>query len=346
MGGSLTTVTVNDPHEITPTMWEWFTPTPTSAITPPQFLARTYRAGDWRRYQIDKAAYETVASVGKIGPICFVQMADREATDMVLTSPGLEHYCLSFVQQGGGVLHRPGSGQDIAVDNDYGAIFQGHPHTVLQTGVGSMKVNVWIPAGLLRRQAATMLDGGNPGAVDLDAHIPAASGAGASLRRLTWSLLEELAHPDSLLSNAIGQAPAQELFLQSIVMAAMQVQPASLRRNGKAAAPGAVRRAEDYIRGNAQEVITVEDIANAAGCSVRALQLGFQRFRGTTPMAALRRTRLELAYQTMRQSDGSVSVAEVAARYGFPNAGRFATQYWRAFGEYPSATMRGRGARV
>ena len=97
MGGSLTTVTVKDPHEITPTMWEWFTPTPTSAITPPQFLARTYRAGDWRRYQVDKAAYETVASVGKIGPICFVQMADREATDMVLSSPGLEHYCLSFV---------------------------------------------------------------------------------------------------------------------------------------------------------------------------------------------------------------------------------------------------------
>lgn len=244
------------------------------------------------------------------------------------------------------MLHRPGCEQDIAVDNGNGAIFQGHPHTVLQTGVASMKVNVWIPAGLLRRQAATMLDGRNPGAIDLDAHIPAASGAGASLRRLTWSLLEELAHPDSLLSNAIGEAPAQELFLQCIVMAAMQVQPALLRRNGKAAAPGAVRRAEDYIRCNAQEVITVEDIANAAGCSVRALQLGFQRFRGTTPMAALRRTRLELAYQTIRQSDGSVSVAEIAARYGFPNAGRFASQYWRAFGEYPSATIRGRGARV
>jgi len=34
-------------------MWELFTPTPTSAITPPQFLAR------WRRYKIEKDSYRT-----------------------------------------------------------------------------------------------------------------------------------------------------------------------------------------------------------------------------------------------------------------------------------------------
>ena len=53
MARSAVTVDINDPYEITPTMWDLFTPTPTSAITPPQFLARTYQAGDWRKYQID-----------------------------------------------------------------------------------------------------------------------------------------------------------------------------------------------------------------------------------------------------------------------------------------------------
>src|SRR6516162_8879566 len=43
-------------------------------------------------------------------------------------------------------------------------------------------------------------------------------------------------------------------------------------------APGNIRRAEEFIRSNAHEAITVESIAQAAGCSIRALQLGFRRF--------------------------------------------------------------------
>src|SRR6516225_1506036 len=107
MAQPVTTVVINDPHEITPTMWELFTPTPTSAITPPQFLARAYRAGDWQQYKSEKDSYRTTVSVGKLGRTCFVRMADREATDMVIGSPGLDHYCLTFLQQGKGALSQP-----------------------------------------------------------------------------------------------------------------------------------------------------------------------------------------------------------------------------------------------
>jgi hypothetical protein len=91
-------------------------PTPTSAITPPQFLARGYRAGDWRHYQIDPDSYHTTASVGKIGPICFVRMADRQETDMVIGPHGLDHYCLSLLQRGAGARQPSpvGSAGDLA----------------------------------------------------------------------------------------------------------------------------------------------------------------------------------------------------------------------------------------
>jgi transcriptional regulator GlxA family with amidase domain len=124
---------------------------------------------------------------------------------------------------------------------------------------------------------------------------------------------------------------------------ARQVRVGSLpERSGR---PAAVRRAEDFMRSRAEEVLTVEDIANAAGCGVRSLQLAFGRFRGMSPTEALRRVGLELAYQAIMRLDGSASVWDVAMRYGFSNSGRFAKQYLRAFGEYPSMTLRHRASR-
>lgn len=342
MGGTVVTVEIDDPYKITPTMWDRFRPTPTSAISPKQFLARDYRAGNWRHYQSHSRSYHTTASVGKIGPVCFVRMCDREATDMVIGQPGLDHYCLSLVQNGAGMLNRPGKTGRIEIGAGTGAIFHGEPRTVVQTGTGATKMNVWIPAGLLHRQAAVLLERSDLRDFSLDARIDGSHGAGASLIRLTEALFTELAHPDSLLANEIGTVPAQELFLQSIIMAATNGGAALARANGKPAAPGSVWRAEEYMRSRADEPLTVEDIADAAGCSVRALQLAFKRFRGSSPMEALRRIRLRLAYEAIMCGDGSLSVTDVAARYGFANAGRFAAEYRRAFGGYPSEALRAR----
>jgi AraC-like DNA-binding protein len=336
VAGSITTVEVDDPHEITPTMWELFTPTPTSAITPPQFLARTYQAGDWRRYKIEKDSYRTIVSVGKLGRTCFVRMADREATDMVIGPPGIDHYCLTFLRQGKGLLSQPRAVSPTDIKDGGGVIFHARPETVLKTGNQAIKTNVWIPAGLLRRQAAEMLDGPELDALEFSARIDTTSGPGAGLRRLTEWLYDELAHPDSPLSNPIAAASAQDLFLRAIVLAATHGRCSQLRDHARAAGPATVRRAEEFMRSKAQEPLTVEDIACAAGCSTRALQAAFRCFREISPMAALRRIRLELAHQDITRSDGSRSVSDIATRYGFSNPGRFANYYWRVFGEYPS----------
>ena len=333
MAQAITTVVIDDPHDITPTMWELFKPTPTSAIAPPQFLARTYRAGDWRRYQSEKESYRTVASVAKLGRVCFVRMEDRQETDMVIRSPGLDHYCLTFLHEGAGSFCRP-RGSSTQMASGGAVIFRGEPGTVVSTGRQSTKTNVWIPAGSLRRQAAEMLDIRNPDGLDFDLAIDTV--AGARLRRLIEWLFDELEHPDSPLGNDMALAAALDFFLRTIVLAATQTRSAQLRAKVPAAAPATVRRAEEFMRSSAETSLTIGDIANAAGCSDRALQAAFQMFRGTSPMAALRRIRLELAHRDIMASDGSRSVAEIANRYGFSNPGRFANRYQLAFGEYPS----------
>ena len=99
-----------------------------------------------------------------------------------------------------------------------------------------------------------------------------------------------------------------------------------------------VRRAEAYICSNVARNIRLEDIAKAAGVSVRTLQTSFRRDRHVTPMEYLRNLRLDAARE--RLLAGS-SVAEAALDTGFSHQGRFAHYYRGRFGHSPSATRSG-----
>lgn len=106
-------------------------------------------------------------------------------------------------------------------------------------------------------------------------------------------------------------------------------------------APIYIRNVEQYIRGNADQPVTLHDLAGIAGVSERTLQAGFRRFRHTTPMEYLRDYRLDLAHQGLVVSTvGGRSVTDVALACGFNHLGKFAKCYRARFGETPSETRR------
>lgn len=106
-------------------------------------------------------------------------------------------------------------------------------------------------------------------------------------------------------------------------------------------APAAIRRAVAYVDANAASPITLQHIADAAGVGVRALQTGFRRHVGTTPVGYLRRVRLERAHRDLQAADptNGDTVADIAYRWGFANLGRFAARYHSEFGRRPSQTL-------
>lgn len=114
----------------------------------------------------------------------------------------------------------------------------------------------------------------------------------------------------------------------------------ALRQPGSSLAPRHVRRAEDYIRANAREALTLERIADAAGCGIRTLSEGFRMARGTTPMNFLRQVRMAGVRSELEQGGAPGIVAEAALRWGFNHLGRFSVDYRRSFGESPSETLR------
>lgn len=106
-----------------------------------------------------------------------------------------------------------------------------------------------------------------------------------------------------------------------------------------AVAAGAVRRAVAFVEERAGDPITLSDIADAAHLSPRALQAAFRQHLDTTPTAHLRTVRLEGAHRDLAQADPSVvTVAQVAARWGFVHHGRFSAAYRARYGCTPSAT--------
>jgi AraC-like DNA-binding protein len=114
---------------------------------------------------------------------------------------------------------------------------------------------------------------------------------------------------------------------------------AHLAAIGLPVAPRCVRQAEDYLEAHCAEAITPEALAAATGVSVRSLFLGFQRFRGVSPMRWLRELRMHRARQELLGSGPGAHVTDVALRWGFYHLGRFAQEYRAAYGETPAQTL-------
>jgi AraC-like DNA-binding protein len=104
--------------------------------------------------------------------------------------------------------------------------------------------------------------------------------------------------------------------------------------------PGLVRRAERFMSDNAETPITVSDVADHLGVSLRSLQAGFRVWRNATPSSVLRNVRLQRVRDGLLRSNGESNVTTVAMRCGFSHLGRFSAQYHLTFGESPSVTLR------
>lgn len=100
-----------------------------------------------------------------------------------------------------------------------------------------------------------------------------------------------------------------------------------------------MRRLETYIDANWQKDLSVEDLAQACGLSVRSVFSYFRQQRSATPSAYLRDVRLARA-KAMLEANVSGSVMEIALSCGFVNFGHFAQRYRARYGELPSHTLR------
>ncbi|MEV4658636.1 helix-turn-helix transcriptional regulator [Micromonospora sp. NPDC049301] len=101
-----------------------------------------------------------------------------------------------------------------------------------------------------------------------------------------------------------------------------------------------LRRAIAFMDEHADLDITAADIADAAAVSLRAVQLAFRRHLNTTPMAYLRRVRLDRAHHDLLLADPRRdTVSAIASRWGFASHSRFTAWYHASYGVPPRETL-------
>jgi AraC family ethanolamine operon transcriptional activator len=114
----------------------------------------------------------------------------------------------------------------------------------------------------------------------------------------------------------------------------LQPSPESRRR--------ALRRAEEFMDAHARERISLSDLCRASESCERTLRQAFRECYGTSPMAFLKKLRLQGLRQDLRDSSPhATTVLQLALRWGFWHMGHLGRDYRSLFGETPSETLSG-----
>jgi AraC-like DNA-binding protein len=196
----------------------------------------------------------------------------------------------------------------------------------------------------LLTKAAADLTTDHPARVRFDGLEPVTPEAGRALTAAR-RYVEQIVLADDALATPLVLAAAGRL-LAATVLATF---PNSVDGVGSGAHvldgddhhPALLRRAIAYIEEHAAEDISVADVASAVYVTPRALQYMFKRHLDSTPMAYLRRVRLDHVHHELVTGDRwTTTVTAAAARWGFAHTGRFAVLYRETYGQSPHVTLR------
>jgi AraC-like DNA-binding protein len=159
--------------------------------------------------------------------------------------------------------------------------------------------------------------------------------------RVLELLRAEVANPAGSTAHAPLAVRVGRLVMAGLLLGQRHQYTEELHRPAGFEGPRAIRRAVATVEEQPMAIVTVADIAAAANLSVRALEDGFRRHVGTSPMAYLRQVRLARAYdELLAAAPDATTATAVAQRWGFAHYGRFAALYRQRYGCSPSATLR------
>ncbi len=174
--------------------------------------------------------------------------------------------------------------------------------------------------------------------IEFSGATPEARSLNALHRLITYVVSEIDAAPDALPLRVLAEL--EQAVLVTFLLANPHNFSGLLHQSPRDLEPWQVRRAEEYIEANWDDAMTVESIAKAVDASARSIFLSFRQARGYSPMAFLKKIRLQHARQKMLDAAPETTVTGIALECGFHNMGHFANGYRKQFGESPSETLK------
>ena len=161
---------------------------------------------------------------------------------------------------------------------------------------------------------------------------------GRNLAAMTRLMLTWLNSPHwSIEKSSLVLKIFEQQFVQSLVE--QQARHWGFIDRQPEALPYYIHLAEEYMRSLPRQAVSLAELARISGVSGRSLQLGFQKYRGYSPVQFSRQIRLESARDMLLKATPGRTVLEIAMSCGFAHISRFAASYQRRFLESPSETL-------
>ncbi|MCM3850062.1 helix-turn-helix domain-containing protein [Pseudonocardia sp. DR1-2] len=178
--------------------------------------------------------------------------------------------------------------------------------------------------------------------VEFDFGLDFSSPAGRTLLSSVQFLARELNRPGGLAEMPIAREQLEAFVMSQLLYAGRHQYSDALAAPDDPVRRGRLGPVLDYMEQHADEPLTPQELARVGCMSVRTLHASFAQELGESPMAYLRRVRLDHVRGELLRSDPTVTgVKEIALRWGFFHPSRFAQQYRERFGELPRDTLRG-----
>jgi AraC-like DNA-binding protein len=222
-----------------------------------------------------------------------------------------------------------------------GIVLNPHQRNTVRWTPDAEQLILKIPRVSLENHLADLI--GQPVAevIDFDFGLDLTSSVGTSLVNSVKFLASELDRPGGLAEQPLAREQLEAFVMTQVLHAGRHqfsdvlAQPAEVVRFGRLAP------VVEYMEANADEALTPQELAKVGCMSVRTLHASFQHTFNESPMAYLRRLRLDhVRAELLRSNATDVQVTDVATRWGFFHQSRFAQQYRERFGELPSVTLR------
>ncbi len=274
----------------------------------------------------------------KVGRLTCGYMRFQDAVR--LETAEAENYHIDIPTSGRAIM-RAGLGPPIYGTRQTAGIFMpGRPVTI-DCGERFAQLSLMIPRARLQLEAENLVGDCLARPLEFSAELDLTS-PGAQLMMHALRIIDEASELEGgPLAHPLAMQRLEQVLMHSLLFAQRHNHSAALTLPSPAAGVRPISRAVELLLSNPAHPWTVTELAAQVSLSVRSLQDGFRRSLDSTPMAYLRRLRLEKVHDELAAAEpGSVRVTEAAARWGFVHLGRFAAAYRSEFGERPSDTIR------
>lgn len=217
-----------------------------------------------------------------------------------------------------------------------------HPDSSLwmEWDTGNPQIIFYVERGALELQLGRLLGRTGRQPLEFDLGMRMTDPKVSAWWRSVELLRQDIVAGSPLLDEPLASRELEQMIMNRLLLAQPHSGSSLLQGGGPPPQSQVVARARALMEDHCAEELTVADVAEAVGVSIRALQEGFRRDLATSPTAYLRDLRMARANAELRLGDpGRTSVTEIAMRCGFVHLGRFSIEYRQRFGESPKRTL-------